>query len=308
MSRMISRQEAAELLDCNPQTVTNWVEKGFIKGHTIGRALMIDRDSIEQHFDTAKEVAKLEQCLIDRKRELKEELKKVDASLEEFRKSSIQTEPGEWREVLRATIIAAIGLGRDILNEREAHVLEDYSCNKSVADIADEMVLDRQRIREIAIKALYKLSKELNLKDLYEQQEAMKAETERLKKKVEYLGETAGNYQSKQDLMNSYSMMEQYDKECSKEVSLLKRKVMDLPLSVRTKNVLFANNLLTLGDVVSQNEADISKAKNLGRKSFDELKTYITDLGFSFGMYVKGIIEADLQQWSEKQQACQRTQ
>jgi predicted DNA-binding protein YlxM (UPF0122 family) len=299
---MISRQEAAELLDCNPQTVTNWVEKGFIKGHIIGRALMIDRDSIEQHFDTAKEVAELEQCLIDRKRELQEELKKVDASLDEFRKSSIQIQPGEWREVLKATIFAAIGFGHDVLSERERQVLECYINNKSVSEIADEMVLDRQRIREIAIRGLCKLCKGLKLKDLYEQQEAMKAETERLKKKVEYLGEIAGKYQSKQDLMNSYSMMEQYDKECSKEVSLLKRKVVDLPLSVRTKNVLIANNLLTLGDVVSQNEADISKAKNLGRKSFDELKTYITDLGFSFGMYAKGIIEADLQQWSGKHQ------
>lgn len=303
MSRMISRQEAAELLDCNPQTVTNWVEKGFIKGHIIGRALMIDRDSIKQHFDTAQEVAELEQCLIDRKRELQEELKKVDASLDEFRKSPIHSQPGEWREVLRATIIAAIRLGRDVLTERERKVLEYYSCNKSVSDIADEMALDRQRIREIAIKALYKLCGGLNLKDLYEQQEAMKAETEKLKKKVEYLGEIAGKYQSKQDLMNSYSMMEQYDKECSKEVSLLKQKVVDLPLSIRTKNVLNANNLLTLGDVVSQSEADISKAKHLGRKSFDELKTYITDIGFSFGMNAKGIIEADLLQWLEKHQS-----
>jgi excisionase family DNA binding protein len=299
---MISRQEAAELLDCTSQTVTNWVEKGFIKGHTIGRALMIDRDSIEQHFDTAKEVAQLEQCLIDRKRELQEELKKIDTSLEEFRKSPIHSQPGEWREVLRATIFAAIRLGRDVLSERELKVLEYYSSNKSVSEIADEMVLPRQRIREIAVKALNKLSGRLNLKDLYEQQEAMKAETEKLKKKVEYLGEIAGKYQSKQDLINSYSMMEQYDNECSKEVSLLKQKVVDLPLSVRTKNVLFANDLLTLGDVVSQNEADISKAKNLGRKSFDELKTYITDLGFSFGMYAKGIIEADLQKWLEKRQ------
>jgi excisionase family DNA binding protein len=299
---MISRREAAELLDCNPQTVTNWVEKGFIKGHTIGRALMIDRDSIEQHFDTAKEVAELEQCLIDRKRELQEELKKVDASLDEFRKSPMHAQPGEWREVLRATIFAAVRLGHDVLNERERKVLEDYSCNKSVSDIADEMVLPRQRIREIAIKALYKLSGRLNLKDLYEQQEVMKAETERLKNKVEYLGEIAGKYQSKQDLMNSYSMMEQYENECSKEVSLLKKKVVDLPLSVRTKNVLFANNLRTLGDIVSQNEADMSKTKYLGRKCFDELKTYITDLGFSFGMYTKGIIEADLQKWLEKHQ------
>ncbi len=303
MSRMISRQEAAELLDCNPQTITNWVEKGFIKGHTIGRALMIDRDSIEQHFDTAKEVAQLEQCLIDRKRELQEELKKVEACLNEFRKSSIHSQPNEWREVLRATILAAIRFGRDVLSERERKVLEDYSCNKSVSDIADEMALPRQRIREIAVKALYKLSGGLNQKDLYEQQEAMKAETERLKKKMEYLGEIAGKYQSKQDLMNSYSMMEQYNEVCSKEVSLLKRKVVDLPLSVRTKNALLFNGLRTLGDVVCQSEADISKANHLGRKSFDELKTYITDIGFSFGMDVKGVIEADLRQWLEKHQS-----
>lgn len=48
---MISRQEAAELLDCNVQTVTNWVERGLLKGHTIGRALMVDRESIHWRMD-----------------------------------------------------------------------------------------------------------------------------------------------------------------------------------------------------------------------------------------------------------------
>ena len=46
MARMISRQEAAELLDCNVQTVTNWVGRGLLKGHSVGRALMVDSDSI----------------------------------------------------------------------------------------------------------------------------------------------------------------------------------------------------------------------------------------------------------------------
>ena len=68
-----------------------------------------------------------------------------------------------------------------------------YLCNKSVSDIADEMGLPRQRIREISIKALYKLCEGLNLKNLYEQQEAMKAETEKTKKKMEYFAEIAGN-------------------------------------------------------------------------------------------------------------------
>ena len=33
---MISRQDAAELLDCKVQTVTNWVERGLLKGHESG--------------------------------------------------------------------------------------------------------------------------------------------------------------------------------------------------------------------------------------------------------------------------------
>lgn len=302
MSRMISRQESAELLDCSIQTITNWVEKGFIKGHTIGRALMVDRDSIEQHFDTAKEVAKLEECLIESKRELKEEIKKFDACFDEFRKSPMHLQPGEWREVLRETIIAAIELGGDILRDRQRLILEGYCRNKPISEIANELDLPPQRIRVIAINSLNKLIQGLNLKDIHEQLETMKTEIEMLKEKVEYLGEIAGKYQSKQDLINSYSIMKQYDKECSKEVSLLKQNIQDLPLSTRTKNVLLANGLRTLGDVVSQSEADLLKARNMGRKSTDEITTYITNLGFSFGMDAEVIIEADLQQWLEKHQ------
>jgi hypothetical protein len=40
----------------------------------------------------------------------------------------------------------------------------------------------------------------------------------------------------------------------------------------------------------------------MGRKSTDEITTYITNLGFSFGMDAEVIIEADLQQWLEKHQ------
>lgn len=303
MARMISRQEAAELLDCSLQTVTNWVEKGFIQGHTIGRALMIDRDSIEKHFDTAREVAKLEQSLIDRKRELQEELIKVDASLNEIKECVLQTQPGEWREVFRTIILGAIGLGRDILHDREYQVLEGYICNKSISEMTEEMGLTRLRVRQIANKAMCKLRDGLNLKELYEQREAMKVETERLKKKVEHLGEIAGKYQSQQDIMKSYSLMEQYEKECSEEVSLLKRRVEDLPLSVRTKNVLRLHDLRTLGDIVSWREGDFLKAKNFGSKSFEELKKYITSLGFSFGMDVKGFKEADFQQWLTRHQS-----
>lgn len=289
-------------MDCNPQTITNWVEKGLIQGHTIGRALMIDRDSIEQHFDTAREVANLEQSLIDRKRELQEELQKVEAILNEIKNCGLQTQPDEWREVFRTIIIGAIALGRDILKDKEYQILEGYINNKPTSGMAEEMGLTRMRVRQIANKAMLKLRDDLNLKELYEQRDAMKAEIERLMKKVESLGEITGKYQSQQDMMKSHSLMEQYEKECSKEVSLLKRRVEDLPLTTRTKNVLMANDLRTLGDIVSWHEGDFLKARHFGSKSFDELKKYITDLGFSFGMDAKGLMEADFQQWLAKHQ------
>ena len=67
MARMISRQDAAELLDCDPQTITNWVDRGLLKGHVVGRALMIDRESIEQYFDDMKELTDMAQQIKDLK-------------------------------------------------------------------------------------------------------------------------------------------------------------------------------------------------------------------------------------------------
>jgi dynactin complex subunit len=303
MARMISRQGAAELLDCTTQTISNWIEKGFIKGHTIGRVLMVDRDSIEQHFDTAKEVAHLEQSLIDRKRELKEELKKVDASLGEIKQSALVTQSDEWREVFRSIVIGAIKLGRGLLSDRECKILEGYVFNKPISELSKEMQLTPDRTRQVASRAIYKLSERMNLKELYAQNESLVAEVESLKKQVEDLGEIASKYESLQDLINSHSMRDQYEKECSKPVMLLKRRIEDLPLSTRTQRVLSNLNLHTLGDVVSQQEMDLSNVRSFGRKSLDELKRYITDLGFSFGMDVNRFLDADFKVWLERHQS-----
>ncbi|MBR6828199.1 MAG: helix-turn-helix domain-containing protein [Prevotella sp.] len=52
MARLITRQEAARLLDVSTQTVSNWIEKGYIKAHMLDNYLMVDRETIEQHFDS----------------------------------------------------------------------------------------------------------------------------------------------------------------------------------------------------------------------------------------------------------------
>ena len=85
---MISRQDAAELLDCNIQTVTNWVERGLLKGHIIGRALMVDRDSIEQYFDDLKVLAAMAQQISDIKSEYQTVIKNLKEVLDEAKGTS----------------------------------------------------------------------------------------------------------------------------------------------------------------------------------------------------------------------------
>ncbi len=43
MARLISRDEAAMLLDVTPQTISNWVEKGILKYHQVDHQLKIDK-------------------------------------------------------------------------------------------------------------------------------------------------------------------------------------------------------------------------------------------------------------------------
>ena len=67
MARLITRQEAARILDVSTQTVSNWIEKGYIKAHMLDNHLMIDRETIEQHFDSLQDLAHLEKAVAEKK-------------------------------------------------------------------------------------------------------------------------------------------------------------------------------------------------------------------------------------------------
>ena len=71
MARLISRQEAARLLDVSEQTVSNWIQKGVIKGHLIENRLYVDRETIEQYFDSLQDLAHLEKTVKEKTRPTK---------------------------------------------------------------------------------------------------------------------------------------------------------------------------------------------------------------------------------------------
>lgn len=299
MARLISRQEAAELLDCNPQTVSNWVERGIIKGHIVGKFLMIDRDSIEQLFDTVKDVADTEQKLLDRKKELQGELRKVDELLEDIRGAVSEAKSTGWDRFFRLIIASAIGLDQDILSDRECKVLKAFALNQSANELAQNMGLTSERVRQIASKAMYKLEDGFNLIKILDKQKLLEQQVGEYNKRLEKLGEKASSYESRQDIAQSYLMIKRYERECSPTVKLLKKRVEDLHLSTRTKQVLLALGFKTLEDIVKKDKASLVNGHRFG-KCIEELDSYITKIGLSFAMDVDSIIVTDIQEWMDR--------
>lgn len=65
---------------------------------------------------------------------------------------------------------------------------------------------------------------------------------------------------------------------------VLNRSVEELELSVRSYNCLKNANIQTIGDLVQKTEAEMLRTKNFGRKSLNEIKEILQNLGLSFGM------------------------
>jgi DNA-directed RNA polymerase subunit alpha len=68
----------------------------------------------------------------------------------------------------------------------------------------------------------------------------------------------------------------------------LLRKVDELELSVRSANCLKNDNIIYIGDLVQKTEPEMLRTPNFGRKSLNEIKEVLTQMGLGLGMEVSG--------------------
>lgn len=66
----------------------------------------------------------------------------------------------------------------------------------------------------------------------------------------------------------------------------LLRKVDELELSVRSANCLKNDNIIYIGDLVQKSEADMLRTPNFGRKSLNEIKEVLSQMGLQLGMEI----------------------
>ncbi|NBX74139.1 MAG: DNA-directed RNA polymerase subunit alpha [Alphaproteobacteria bacterium] len=68
----------------------------------------------------------------------------------------------------------------------------------------------------------------------------------------------------------------------------LLRKVDELELSVRSANCLKNDNIVYIGDLVQKTENEMLRTPNFGRKSLNEIKEVLAQMGLGLGMQVTG--------------------
>lgn len=79
------------------------------------------------------------------------------------------------------------------------------------------------------------------------------------------------------------------------------RRIDELELSVRSSNCLENANIKYIGELVSRSENEMLRTKNFGRKSLNEIKEILVDMGLSLGMRIDGFPpRAELDRMSEQ--------
>ena len=85
----------------------------------------------------------------------------------------------------------------------------------------------------------------------------------------------------------------QVDEKKQKVLTSMAKCVEELELSVRSYNYLKNANIQTIAELVQKTDGEMLKTRNFGRKSLNEIKEILEDMGLHLGMKVD---EEDLKQ------------
>lgn len=84
------------------------------------------------------------------------------------------------------------------------------------------------------------------------------------------------------------------EEETEKTNENLYRSVEELELSVRSANCLKNAGIKLIGELVSKSEAEMLKTQNFGRKSLNEIKDVLAEMGLTLGMQIEGFPDPEI--------------
>lgn len=280
--KKMTRNDAAKFLGVNPQTITNWVERGLLAGYCDkkSRRFYVNADDVERQAEKYKMLCVSENKLDEKIKELKKEEDEIDIKLNVLRKQFLLTQSvnnGKLRSSLSELYCLV-----HTSNARQSSIVKEFLDGWKLQDIADKYNLTRERVRQTLVHGMdFFCVSVREMIDECKENERMKAEIEDLKKRL------------------TFAMGKESSRERIQIPGVLSSRLVDYDLPVRTLNVMKSYDIETVGELVSHTRDEIGNFRNLGRKSVYQLDDFLGQLGLKWGMENAKIYERGSQRMKD---------
>ena len=286
MARLISRQEAGRLLDVSEQTVSNWIQKGVIKGHLIENRLYVDRETIEQYLDGLQDLAHLENSVKEKTKYLREEDFNLQFEIDDLLEARARIKdgpPGYYRWVSQYATMSAHGM----FTGQQKTIFHKMMNMGSAELVAKELGLSRSRVVDIFFKCLRKISDVINLQEDQEKWDKLEQENKQLKVLNASLKQQLDDLRVAVASMPSLQPMSE-----GEQIN----KILDTPFAnfnftQRSVNILKSIGCKTLGDVICLTRERLMSANNCGRKTVDDIEKVLADNGYALGVDLNSLLQ-----------------
>lgn len=157
MERM-TRNDAAAYLGVDPQTITNWVNKGLLGGYNdkSSKRFWVNADDVKKYSEKYKMLSVSEDLLERERKELLASERKVNAKIQMLMHDALNVSSFSYDKIgsslcMLLELTAQYGL-------REKKIMQAFFNGDRISDIADNFELSRERVRQIVIKAIRKFN------------------------------------------------------------------------------------------------------------------------------------------------------
>ena len=262
---LLSRAEAAAMLGCSCQTISNWVKSGVLKGRHVGKRLYLAKESVEYIRDNASDVLAMEQKLKAMKKEQEEEIALRDQEITNLRETKNQLVQKKFiHHVLESMLVIA----KEKLSDKELMIASGLLEGKTMPEMGAEMGYTGERIRQFWQEIEPVLLEQIDFPAIREENQMLRNENAQLKEENEKLTAKIHELQRPRDFLST-----PFNTDISK-----------LGLTINSQIGLSELGCKNLGDLVQLDAMTVRRTRKLGPTVAFRIEEQLKTMGLHFGM------------------------
>lgn len=269
--KYIKALDVAEMFGVTRQTIRNWVNKGLLNDVMIEGTQFIHLGSLNKLKGKLESVSLMEESVDHYKEELENEKQNYVEILADLRDCCNGNKALVANKVTLAKflpIVYGVISPNHSENDRGSVILQMLLSGDDIQKIANHFELSYMRILQIVNEELIELQGDA------ESYRALKEERDKLLEEVEVL---RINARSCEAIKAATKQVEDV------KPNILTQKLCEFNLSVRALNCCRSAGIHTVADLVERTSKEIMDIRCMGKKTLDELRDFLSDIGLDFG-------------------------